>query len=86
MLKNFHIPLPPDLHSELKKAAKQQQTSATKIVRALINAWLEQRKKLKVRQKISTEITAFAREYAGTDYDLDPEWGSIGEEILSMTE
>lgn len=65
---NFHLPLAPDLYAELRREAEELRRPVTELVRTALVRWLEERK----RQRLHEEIAAFAREFAGTELDLDP--------------
>lgn len=65
--KKLHVPLPPELHAELKIQAERLGAPATAIAREAITAWLHQRR----REEIANEIRAYAEEVAGSDHDLD---------------
>jgi len=82
MLKNFHVPLPIELYELLKENAKDQSMPATKVVRRLIEHWIELRK----RKKIQEEFSSFARKYAGSEYDLDEDLERMSLEVLDDLE
>jgi plasmid stability protein len=75
---NFHLPLPDDLHENLKEEAARSGQPATSLAREALAGWLAQRKK----QRLHEEIAAFTRAEAGTDLDLDEELEQAGIESL----
>ena len=75
---NFHLPLPEDLHENLKAEAARSGQPATSLAREALVDWLAQRKK----QRLYDEIAAFARAEAGTDLDLDGELEQAGIDSL----
>ena len=79
---NFHLPLPSELYTELKVEAARVHRPATELARLALEEWLKQRQ----RQAVHDEIAAFAKEYAGTDLDLDPDLEAAGIECLLKSE
>lgn len=73
-MKNFHLPLSDDIYFGLRAEALRVRRPATAIAREAIEGWLKDRR----RAARATEIAAFAREYAGTPLDLDPELENAG--------
>ena len=71
---NFHLPLPSSLYKELKEEAKKRKRPATVVARGAIAAWLRSVR----RSEISEAITAYATEYAGTEFDLDEAFEAAG--------
>ena len=75
---NFHLPLPSDVYLRLKEAAARESRPATSVAREAIEEWLRQRKRLAVKEQIST----YAASMAGSREDLDPELETAGAEHL----
>lgn len=65
--KKMHLPLPPELHADLREQAERYGVPATVLAREAIEEWLERRR----RERIAEEIRAYAVEVAGTVADLD---------------
>lgn len=65
---NFHLPLPIELHEQLRREAERSAKSATSLAREALEEWLSQRR----RQRLHDDIAAYAAEYAGSEMDLDP--------------
>ncbi len=68
-MKNFHLPLPEDVYVNLRQEAERTKRPATTIARDAIEAWLRDRRKEARYQAIAS----FAREFGGTELDLDPQ-------------
>lgn len=77
--KNFHLPLPSALYADLRAAAERAGTPATDVAREAIQVWLKQER----RRKIQQELRAFAEAYAGTEWDLDPQFEAAGIESIA---
>jgi plasmid stability protein len=75
---NFHIPLPSDLHDELREEAERSGQPATAWAREALRTALMQRR----RQRLHAEIAAFASDHAGSDLDLDKDLEQAGIEAL----
>jgi predicted transcriptional regulator len=69
MRKNLHVTLPDDLDQELRSEAERSGQPATEMARDAIREFLCRRR----RQILHDEITAYAREVAGSQQDLDEE-------------
>lgn len=69
MRKNLHVTLPDELDQELRFEAKRSGQPATELARDAIREFLCKRR----RQVLHAEITAYARDVAGTALDLDQE-------------
>jgi hypothetical protein len=65
--RNFHLPLPEDLHRRLRAEAERQGLPATEVAREAIRSALRARQ----RERIDAEISRYARAVAGTRSDLD---------------
>jgi predicted DNA-binding protein len=79
--RNLHVPLPEEVHSELREASQQDGRPATAIARDAIEQWLAERR----RRRIAEEITASISGLEGSELDLDPELESAGVECLRDT-
>lgn len=77
--KNFHLPLPSALYADLRAAAERAGTPATDVAREAIQVWLKQER----RRKIQQDLRAFAEAYAGTEWDLDPQFEAAGIESIA---
>jgi predicted DNA-binding protein len=66
--RNFHVPLPAEVHEALRGEAERTGKPATALAREAIEAFLRRRRRLALHEA----ITAYASGRAGTDYDLDP--------------
>lgn len=75
---NFHLPLTPELHDQLREEAELSGQPATTVAREALQVNLTQRRK----QRLHAEIAAFAAEYGGTDLDLDKDLEQAGIEAL----
>jgi hypothetical protein len=64
---NFHLPLTPELHEQLREEAEISGQPATTVAREALQTTLAQRR----RQRLYSEIAAFAAEYGGSELDLD---------------
>ena len=64
---NFHLPLPPDLHEQLREEAELSGQPATVLAREALRAVLDYRR----RRRLHSQIADFAAEYAGSALDLD---------------
>lgn len=77
-MRNFHVPLPDELHAELREAAARRDQPATTLAREAIRGWLDAER----RQLLYEEIRGFAERHAGTELDLDPDLEETGLEGL----
>jgi plasmid stability protein len=66
---NLHVPLPEDLHAQLRAESDRTGQPATELAREGIRMLLVQRE----RQALNQEIAAYAAAVAGTEQDLDTE-------------
>jgi len=80
--RNFHVPLPDEIYSELRAEAERAQQPATLLARMAIEAWLEQRR----AATLHAEIAAYAARYGGTPLDLDPDFEAAGLELWATLE
>jgi predicted DNA-binding protein len=76
--KNLHVPLPAELHDQLREVAAQLGKPATVLAREAIERHLKGLKK----QAIDAAITEWAAEFAGTELDLDSDLEAAGLEFL----
>jgi hypothetical protein len=80
-VKNFHLPLPEEIDSDLRSAADRLRIPATIIAREAISAWLRAQKKAVRRQA----VMQYATSVGGTRLDLDRELESAAvEELVEM--
>lgn len=77
-MKNFHLPLPEDVYVHLRQEAERTKRPATTIARDAIEAWLRERRKAARHEAIAD----FAREFGGTELDLDPQLEAAAVEHL----
>ena len=75
--KKMHLPLPPELHADLREQAEAFGVPATTLARQAIEEWLERRR----REQIAEELRVYALEMAGTEADLDEEFEAAGVEV-----
>lgn len=75
---NFHLPLTPELHEQLREEAEISGQPATTVAREALQMSLAQRR----RQRLHAEITAFAAEHGGSNLDLDEDLERAGIESL----
>jgi predicted transcriptional regulator len=68
-MRNFHLPLPDEVYVDLREEAERMKRPATSIARDAIEAWLRQCRKTARHEAIAD----FARDFAGTSQDLDPQ-------------
>lgn len=66
-VRNFHLPLPENLHRRLNAVAKRDRAPATAVAREAIEYWLDERERAAVHEA----LTEYARSVAGTAADLD---------------
>ncbi len=77
---NFHLPLPPELHEQLREEAEISGQPATTVAREALQINLAQRR----RQRLHSEISAFATEHGGSSFDLDEDLEQAGIETLRV--
>src|ERR1043166_8568761 len=78
--KNFHVPLPSTLYEALHTSAREMGQPATRFAQELMQAGLEQWHRARRRE----QITAYARQVAGTTDDLDPALERAGIDALAQ--
>ena len=76
--RNFHIPLPDEMYQEIRRVAEESKRPATQLVRDAIEQWLEEQRK----NSLQREIEAYAREHAGSRFDLDSDLERAGLDSL----
>ena len=81
-MKNLHIPIQDELHAALMAHARQSGESATALARQAIVQFVREAERAQRR----AELAAFAADYAGTDWDLDPDLERAGLESLALHE
>jgi hypothetical protein len=77
---NFHLPLPSDLHDQLREEAEISGQPATTVAREALRTSLALRRK----HRLHAEIAAFASEHGGSDLDLDEGLEQAGLQALSV--
>lgn len=77
-MRTFHLPLPDHLHEALRAEASAEHRPATEILRLALEGWLAARR----RERLDAEIEAYARDLAGTPFDLDPDLEAAGIDCL----
>jgi hypothetical protein len=80
--KNLHVPLPEDVHAELKAQAHRIGEPATVLARRAI----EERVRTLKREQIAADITEYANAVAGTIDDFDPAVSAAGMEVWAADE
>ncbi|MDF1521329.1 MAG: hypothetical protein P1P87_00735 [Trueperaceae bacterium] len=80
--KNLHVPLPAELHEELKAQAHRVGEPATVLARRAI----EDRVRALKREQIAAEITAYAEAVAGTLDDHDPAIEAAGLDVWAAND
>lgn len=76
--KNLHVPMPLELHGELRQAAVRLGKPATAVAREAIEVYLRRLQ----QQATDKAIQEWAQEMAGTEYDLDSELENATVEFL----
>ncbi|BDC51547.1 hypothetical protein F183_A38630 [Bryobacterales bacterium F-183] len=66
-MKNVNVPLPEDLYAEIRAVATATNVPAADVVREAVDTWLHAQK----RESRKKAIADYAREMAGTSFDLD---------------
>ena len=79
---NFHLPLSPDLHDQLREEAELSGQPATVLAREALRMSLAERRK----QRLHLEIAAFAAEHAGSALDLDEDLEQAAVEALKASD
>jgi len=82
-MRNFHLPLPDDVYTDLRAEAQRTSKPATALARQAIELWLRHRRKVARHEAIST----FATKHGGGPLDIDTELEkSSAEYLLATTE
>ncbi|MEX2534400.1 MAG: hypothetical protein WD273_02280 [Trueperaceae bacterium] len=76
--KNMHLPLPADLHAELKEQSDRPGAPATVLVREAVEEWVRRKR----REQMAEELRAYAVRMTGTGTDLDEELEAAGTDAL----
>ncbi len=80
--KNLHVPLPADVHEDLKAQAQRVGEPATVLARKAIEAHVRALK----RKQVADEIASYARAVAGTVDDFDPMVEAAGLDVWAADE
>jgi len=80
-MKNFHLPLPEPTYAQLRAEAERTQVPVTILAREAIDLWLRQQ----ARAAKHAAIADYAKEMAGTSFDLDTTLEAAGIEHLVRT-
>ncbi len=67
--KKLNLPLPEEMHEALFAESREVGVPATRLVRSVLEDWLQERRRARRR----AEIRRFALAHADTELDLDPE-------------
>lgn len=78
-MRNFHVPLPEEVYADLRAQAERMKRPATSIALEAIESWLRHCRKVSRHQAISE----FARDFAGTECDLDVQLETAGAEHVA---
>lgn len=73
-MKKMHLPLPPDMHAQLKEESEASGTPSTVLARQAVEEWLVRRR----HERVAEEIRAYAQAMAGTEADLDADLEEAG--------
>ena len=79
----FEVSLTPELQSLLAEEVARAGTTPNRLVGEALSDWLQRRQR---RRQVDAEIAAYAAEYAGTEFDLDPQLEQAGLECLDRAE
>ena len=77
-MKNFHLPLPEETYLQLRAASDRAKVPATSLAREAIDSWLKAQAKVERKKRMA----AYAEEFGGTEFDLDPELEAAGAECI----
>jgi hypothetical protein len=77
----MNVPLPEQIHAQLRAEAERTQVPATTLAREAIDSWLQDQ----ARKARHDAIAAYAAGMAGTDLDLDPDLGNYLLDAQSKT-
>ncbi len=67
--KKLNLPLPEKMHEALFAESREAGVPATRLVRSVLEEWLQERRRARRR----ADVHRFALAHAGTELDLDPE-------------
>jgi plasmid stability protein len=81
-LKNFHLPLPEEIHDGLRAEAGRQGKPSTAVAREAIAIYLREM----AREERHRGIAEFAGDAAGSDLDLDEALERVSNERLERDE
>ncbi len=81
-MKNFHLPLPEDLYTELRAEAERSHVPTTTLARQALEQWLREKR----RSELRYAIEAYAAETAGSEADLDEALEHVAVEVLLQDE
>ena len=65
--KKLNLPLPVEMHEALFAESRETGVPATRLVRSVLEGWLQERR----RERRREEIQRFAQACAGTELDID---------------
>jgi hypothetical protein len=77
--KIFRVPLPEQTYAEIRAEAKRAQVPAASLAREAIDLWLQ-------RNSRHNTIVAYAKEMAGSSFDLDFDLEAAGVEHMRRPE
>ncbi|MSV31063.1 MAG: hypothetical protein EXQ57_00925 [Bryobacterales bacterium] len=78
-MRNFHISLPEEVYVALRARAERMKRPAKSVAREAIESWLQHCRKASRHQAISE----FAKNFAGTEFDLDTQLEAAGAEHVA---
>jgi len=76
--KKLNLPLSEEMHAALFDEARRTGVPATRLARAALEEWLENRK----REARKEEVRRFALKHAGSEHDLDHDLERMAAEEL----
>ena len=77
-MKSLRIPLSDEAYAQLKAEAAKADLPASILAREAVDSWL----KIQARKIRQEAIAAYAAEYAGTEFDLDPALEAAGVQFM----
>lgn len=80
-MKSRNVPLPEDLYAEIRAFAAASDVPAAELVRQAVDSWLRDHK----RESRKSAIADYAREMAGTRFDLDSELEAASAQHMLQT-
>ena len=78
-MRNFHILLPEEVYVALRARAEPMKRPAMSVAREAIESWLQHCRKASRHQAIPES----AKEFAGTEFDLDTQLEAAGAEHVA---